>query len=219
MTSVKGTRLDDARLKNEDGFVALGCDIVKYDKRYEGIVRYLLGRICIAEDIDAASRIAKNNGYKFRIVTPDGQVVNAGGSYTGGSTSKSTGILTRKNEIEKLERSKAQLEEQSAKAFEEKEKYQNEANKLAADIEGIKEQLGILGEEYIYQSLRESAKACIRGSAGACQRQGLFCVNYQRRSLFSTERIRQTTSVLYPRGLRIVSKQSPTRKVSWQDIR
>ena len=153
MTSVKGTRLDDARLKNEDGFVALGCDIVKYDKRYEGIVRYLLGRICIAEDIDAASRIAKNNGYKFRIVTPDGQVVNAGGSYTGGSTSKSTGILTRKNEIEKLERSKAQLEEQSAKAFEEKEKYQNEANKLAADIEGVKEQLGILGEECIRAEL------------------------------------------------------------------
>ena len=153
MTSVKGTRLDDTRLKNEDGFVALGCDIVKYDKRYEGIVRYLLGRICIAEDIDAASRIAKNNGYKFRIVTPDGQVVNAGGSYTGGSTSKSTGILTRKNEIEKLERSKAQLEEQSAKAFEEKEKYQNEANKLAADIEGVKEQLGILGEECIRAEL------------------------------------------------------------------
>ena len=149
MTSVKGNRLDDTRLRNEDGFVALGCDIVKFDKRYEGIVRYLLGRICIAEDIDAASRIAKNNGYKFKIVTPDGQVVNAGGSYTGGSTSKSTGILTRKNEIEKLEKTRLQLEEQSSKAAEEKEKYQNEANKLAADIEGIREQLSTLGEDCI----------------------------------------------------------------------
>ncbi|WP_295152924.1 chromosome segregation protein SMC [uncultured Ruminococcus sp.] len=149
ITSVKGTRLENDRLENEDGFVALGCDIVTYDKKYEGIVRSLLGRICIAEDIDAASRIAKAYGYKFRIVTLDGQVVNAGGSYTGGSVSKSTGILTRKNEINDLESKRKKSEEERTRAAEEKEKLTNEANKLSADIEGAKEKLSAINGDCI----------------------------------------------------------------------
>ncbi|MBQ8965130.1 chromosome segregation protein SMC [Ruminococcus sp.] len=149
ITSVKGQRLDDRSLENEEGFVALGCDIVTYDKKYEGIVRSLLGRICIAEDIDSASRIARAHGYKFRIVTLDGQVVNAGGSYTGGSVSKSTGILTRKNEINDLEAKKQKLEADKAQAGDEKEKLRNEANKLAADIEGVKENLNQLGGDIL----------------------------------------------------------------------
>ena len=147
ITSVKGTRLENDRLENEDGFVALGCDIVTYDKKYEGIVRNLLGRICIAEDIDAASRIARNYGYKFRIVTLDGQVVNAGGSYTGGSVSKSTGILTRKNEINDLEEKRQKLETDRAEAAGEKERLSNEANKLSADIEGVKESINSLNAD------------------------------------------------------------------------
>ena len=147
ITSVKGTRLENDRLENEDGFVALGCDIVTYDKKYEGIVRNLLGRICIAEDIDAASRIARNYGYKFRIVTLDGQVVNAGGSYTGGSVSKSTGILTRKNEINDLEEKRVKLETDRAEAAGEKERLSNEANKLSADIEGVKESINSLNAD------------------------------------------------------------------------
>ena len=141
LTSVRGTRLENDRLSGEDGFVALGCDIVTYDKKYEGIVRSLLGRICIAEDIDAASRIARTYGYKFRIVTLDGQVVNAGGSYTGGSVSKSTGILTRKNEINELEARRQKLEGDRKSAAEEKEKLGNEAAKLSADIEGVRENI------------------------------------------------------------------------------
>ena len=149
ITSVKGTRLENDRLENEDGFVALGCDIVTYDKKYEGIVRSLLGRICIAEDIDSASRIARTYGYKFRIVTLDGQVVNAGGSYTGGSVSKSTGILTRKNEINDLEAKRGRLEDERSQAADEKEKLTNEVNKMAADIEGVKEKLTALNGDCI----------------------------------------------------------------------
>lgn len=141
ITSVKGSRLNTRGLENEEGFVAAACDIVEYDKRYEGIVMQLLGRICIAEDIDAASRIARKNGYKFRIVTLDGQVVNAGGSYTGGSVSKSTGILTRKNEISELEAQRAQLEQKTASLSAEREKLKNEADKLSAELEGVKEEL------------------------------------------------------------------------------
>lgn len=141
LTSVKGSRLDVKGLEDEDGFVSLGCDIVGYDKRYEGVIAQLLGRVCIAEDIDSASRIAKKYGYKFRIVTLDGQVVNAGGSYTGGSVSKSTGILTRKNEINDLEAAKTKFEGQRDTLSAEHEKLKNEADKLSAEMEGLKETL------------------------------------------------------------------------------
>lgn len=146
LTSVKGQRYNNCP-DGEEGYVAMGSDLVKYDKRYSGVIEFLLGRICIAEDIDLAAEIAKKYGYKFRIVTLDGQVINAGGSFTGGSVSKNTGILTRKNEIEKLEASKNKLESESAVLKASKEKLSQENAKLSADIEGVKEQLDILSKE------------------------------------------------------------------------
>ena len=141
ITSVKGTRLNMPQLDNEDGFVALGCELVKFDGKYRGIIDSLLGRICIAEDIDYATNIAKKYGYKFRIVTLDGQVINAGGSFTGGSVSKKTGLLTRKNEIEALNKKKANLEQSFGELREKREKLSQEVAKFNADIEGYKEQL------------------------------------------------------------------------------
>lgn len=178
ITSVKGARLENDRLESEEGFVALGCDIVGYDKRYEGIVRSLLGRICIAEDIDAASRIAKTYGYKFRIVTLDGQVVNAGGSYTGGSVSKSTGILTRKNEINDLEAQRERLEADRTQAAEEKERLTNEANKMAADIEGVKEELSQLDSDCLRLELEIKRVAEL---AAGCERALAECGEEERR--------------------------------------
>ncbi len=141
ITSVRGTRLDFPKLEAEEGFVSLGCDLVKYDTRYTGIIDSLLGRICIAEDIDCAAVIAKKYGYKFRIVTLDGQVVNAGGSFTGGSVSKKTGILTRKNEIETLENKKKSLEKQYGELEEKRNRLVQEVSKFNADIEGLREQI------------------------------------------------------------------------------
>ena len=141
VTSVKGTRFENKSLENENGFVAMGCDIVGCDEKFRGIVNSLLGRICIAEDIDLAAVIAKKYGYKFKIVTLDGQVINAGGSFTGGSVSRNTGILTRKNEIEEITKKKNFLEEENSKLKEKKEKLNQEVTKLNADIEGLKEQL------------------------------------------------------------------------------
>ena len=85
-----------------EGFIGIGSDLVKNEPKFDGIVKSVLGRIVVAEDLDCATAIAKKFGYKFRIVTPDGQLVNAGGSLTGGSSVKSAGILSRKQEIEEL---------------------------------------------------------------------------------------------------------------------
>ena len=100
--SVKPNRLSVKGLESEEGYVGLGCDLVEADKKYESVMTFLLGRTVIAEDIDDALAISRRHDRTFRIVTLDGQVVNAGGSLTGGSLSKNTGILTRRNEIDEL---------------------------------------------------------------------------------------------------------------------
>lgn len=161
VTSVKGTRLDKT-LENEEGFIALGCDLAKTDEKFKGVINSLLGRICIAEDIDLASVIAKKYGYKFKIVTLDGQVINAGGSFTGGSVSRNTGILTRKSEIEALEKNiqmlKAEHEDIKSKA----EQLKQETMKLSADMDSAKEKIANLNNDMLKLDMEIKRGAEIR---------------------------------------------------------
>lgn len=141
ITSVKGYELREQGLDDCDGFVSLASRIVSCDERYSGIIASLLGRTAVAEDIDAATLIAKKYGYKFRIVTLDGQVINAGGSFTGGSAVKSGGVITRKNEIEKLD---AEIEALTAKRDElsaKTEKLRAESEKLRYDTNAVKSEI------------------------------------------------------------------------------
>ncbi|MBR5133963.1 MAG: chromosome segregation protein SMC, partial [Clostridia bacterium] len=102
LDTIKGRVLEEKGLEDEFGFVGIASDLVECDKKYDGVVRDLLGRTAVAEDIDCAVTIARRYQYRFRIVTLDGQVVNAGGSMTGGSSVKSAGLLSRRAEIENL---------------------------------------------------------------------------------------------------------------------
>ena len=149
ITSVKGNRLAERGLEDCEGFVALAVDIAEFSQELDGVFASLLGRIAVAEDIDSAAVIAKKYGYKFKIVTLDGQVVNAGGSFTGGSAAKSSGVLTRKNEIEKLQAEKEKFAERLAGTKQTVEKLQAETDKLGFDIEGAKDELRIIGEDKI----------------------------------------------------------------------
>lgn len=99
MDVIQPQRLSADGIERMEGFVARADELVSCDERYRGIVANLLGRIAVAQDIDAAVEIARKFRYRFRIVTLDGQLVNAGGSMTGGSASKTTGLLSRKEEI------------------------------------------------------------------------------------------------------------------------
>ena len=80
LTSVKGTELSENGLKACDGFIALGSELIKADPKYDGVIKSLLGRIAVVEDLDVAVNIAKQYHYRFKIVTLDGQVINAGGA-------------------------------------------------------------------------------------------------------------------------------------------
>lgn len=149
ITSVNGNRLNENGLDSCDGFIALAVDLVKFDAKLTGIYTSLLGRIVIAEDIDLATNIAKKYGYKFRIVTLDGQVINAGGSFTGGSTAKSSGVLTRKNDIERLNAERSQLAEKLTDVKQSCEKLQAETDKLGFDIAAARDELNTVNADKI----------------------------------------------------------------------
>ncbi len=113
LTTINGNVLQEKGLEECPGFVGVAGRLCSCEEKYNGILNSLLGRIAVAEDLDSAVAIAKRYGYRFRIVTLDGQVVNAGGSLTGGSLAKNSGLLSRAAEIERL---KAEAEELKSKA-------------------------------------------------------------------------------------------------------
>lgn len=141
VTSVKGRELNEQGLENCTGFEAVASHIVTYDPKFSGIMSSLLGRTVIAENIDYAVFIAKKYSYRFRIVTLDGQIINAGGSFTGGSAQKTAGIITRKNEIDRLDVEIERLSADRDKTRENAEKIRAECEKIHLETENIKSQL------------------------------------------------------------------------------
>ncbi|MBR3760467.1 MAG: chromosome segregation protein SMC [Ruminococcus sp.] len=141
LTSVKGRELDEKGLEECSGFVSIASRIIEADEKFSGIISSLLGRIAIVDDIDSAAVIAQKYGYKFRIVTLDGQVVNAGGSFTGGSAQKSGGIITRKNELDTLDNEIEKLTVQRDSLRDKAEKLRAESEKHRYNIEAVREEL------------------------------------------------------------------------------
>ena len=129
LTAIRGEELRERGVESEFGFVGVASRLIRYDSKYEGIFRNLLGRTVVVEDLDCGIAMARKYQNRFRIVTLDGQVINRGGSMTGGSVSRSAGILSRANELESLRKKQGTLEEKAAAAQREKEEA---ARELAA---------------------------------------------------------------------------------------
>lgn len=96
-------------LKIEEGFIDTFENLVKYNAKYDNIVRNQLGNIIVAIDIDSANRIARKINSRYRIVTLDGDVINVGGSITGGSMQTSKSTISKKQELELLKKKKTEL--------------------------------------------------------------------------------------------------------------
>ena len=118
------------------GTAEVAADLVKCDPRYQHIIDNLLGRIIVVEDLSEASTVAKNLGYRNRIVTLDGQVINAGGSFTGGSTARSVGVFSRKQELDELRARLVKLDKKRADAEKELEARKAEVDNLTAQLSG-----------------------------------------------------------------------------------
>lgn len=132
ISSVRGKKLDKIK-GNESGVIGIASDLVKYNKKYEQIILNLLGRTVIVDNMDTAIKVAKQNGYTFRIVTTEGDLINPSGAITGGSVAKKTvNILGRGKEIEKLEKEIKDLKQKI-------EKLENDKQNYEESIEGILE--------------------------------------------------------------------------------
>ena len=116
------------------GYIGIASELVSYDKIYDGVVRYLLGRTCVFDDLDHATEAARASGYKIRAVTLDGQQINAGGSFTGGSARRDSGMLTRSGEIKSLRAEKSLRD--------------REGERLSADIAELERQRAAHKSEY-----------------------------------------------------------------------
>ena len=151
VTTIEGNVLDDHALSSQPGFVGVASKLIEFDTKYNGIVNSLLGRIVFCEDLDNAVAMAKKNAYRFKIVTLDGQVVNAGGSLTGGSTVKSSGLLSRRNDIERLHEQAKELEQKLATVT-------TEHDALKAEIAGVEAEF--LATRSVLETMQEDkAKA------------------------------------------------------------
>ena len=141
ISSVKGKKLDKIKGKNT-GVIGIASDLIKYSKKYENIIFNLLGRTVIVQDMETAIRVAKDNGYSFRIITVEGDVINPSGAMTGGSVAKKTvNILGRGREIEKLQKEIKKLEEQIQKLEKEKETYQESIEHIIEKASSFEKEL------------------------------------------------------------------------------
>lgn len=149
ITAIKGRVLSEQGLDDQYGFVSIASDLVSYDNKYSEIIRWLLGRTAVAEDIDSAIAIAKKYSYRFRIVTLDGQVINAGGSMSGGSRVQNAGILSRGNEIERLKGSLASMQKELDGMLSDYKLLSEDASAAKAELEGAEGDLLRAKEENI----------------------------------------------------------------------
>lgn len=139
MSAVRGDVLRE-NVSGEMGFVGIASELVEYDKQYDGIFKNLLGRTVVVEDMDCGIAMARKFRQAFRIVTLDGQVLNRGGSMTGGSVSRSAGVLSRANELRTLHDKLSAMKEKLTQAAERAEQTQRELDKANYELEVAKEQ-------------------------------------------------------------------------------
>ena len=164
LTTIKPHTLNEKDLDDCYGYIGIASELCTTDKKYENILSNLLGRIVVAEDLSAASAIAKRYGYRFMVVTLDGQVVNAGGSFTGGSRAKNSGLLSRESEIDRLRKEAEALSKKAQEAFDSFKQAESQYAACEADLLGARADLSNAQQEAV--RLKAEYNACVGELAG-----------------------------------------------------
>ncbi|MDR2615475.1 MAG: chromosome segregation protein SMC [Oscillospiraceae bacterium] len=133
VSTIRGSELSERGLEDEPGFVGSALRLSEFDGRFRDVFASLLGRAAVTETLDDAIRISRKYGARFKIVTLDGQVINAGGSMTGGSAARGSGIVSRAGELTRLRERIAETERSHTAA--EAERTERERELRAAEFE------------------------------------------------------------------------------------
>ena len=170
MSAMHGSELKEPGLEQMPGVEGIASRLVRFDEAYRGVILYQLGRTVVAHDLDAAIAVSRKFGGRLRIVTLDGQLINAGGSMTGGSAARNVGALSRANELVRLKERLGELDEQLGKLTAQRAALEKEvanAAFAAETAEGEKRSAedaclkleGELGQrEALAEALRQSAE-------------------------------------------------------------
>ena len=165
------------------GSARLASSLVQADARYANIVSNLLGRIVVVDDINEASRVARDLGYHNKVVTLDGQVVNAGGSFTGGSVQRSAGLFTRKQELEELRVKAAKLQKDCLAAQEKTDQCKAQMDAVSAELTAANsEQITAANDRVRAEAEQKRLEAAVEQAetALAARRKEIDTLNAQR---------------------------------------
>lgn len=149
LSTVRGTVLDRREMEGMPGFVGIASELCRCEAQYAGIRDSLLGRTVVAENLDRAAEIARKLRYRFRVVSLDGQVVNAGGSFTGGSAARNSGLLSRAAEIERIRGEAQKLHAAAEEAAARFKAARQEAANASAELDAARNALTVLHEDEI----------------------------------------------------------------------
>ena len=141
LNTIQGRTLQETGLESCRGFVGIASQLVSSEPQYRGVVENLLGRTVIVRDMDAAIQMSQKYHSRFKIVTLDGQVMNPGGSMTGGSVSKEAGILSRANELEKLTAQEKKLNDEKLVQEADLQEAQRQFDQVEFQIHAAQDQL------------------------------------------------------------------------------
>ena len=141
LNNIQGRSLQENGLEDCRGFVGIASQLVSFEPGYRGIVDNLLARTVIVSDMDAAIHMSQKYKNRFKIVTLDGQVMNPGGSMTGGSVNKDAGILSRANELDKLTKQEKQLQQELSVTEAELQEAQRQFDQVEFQLAAARDQL------------------------------------------------------------------------------
>ena len=163
LSAVKGKKIE---LKsNSKGIIGVASDLIKTDKKYEGIILNLLGKTVVVENMDVAISLARENKYSFKIVTLQGDIINPSGAMSGGSVSqKTSNIIGRQTQIKELEKEISKLTQEIKDITNEKEEYESSIEGVLEEITSVEQTMQEIEIEYATEKQRiESLEEAISG--------------------------------------------------------
>lgn len=197
VSSTKAREFKEANLEDEFGYVGVASDLVDCHTKYSEIVKNLLGGTIVVEDIESAISISKKFKYRFKVVSLDGQVINAGGSITGGSLIKNAGLLSRGADIDKLKTDVDKLFDKEKDCLNEYNNTLAELSKCEGDIKSIQDLLKNLGEDKI-RALGELRR--VGELRTACEKQ---VTDYNAEIKMSDEKIQTLNALIQSSNLKV----------------
>ncbi|MBE6781430.1 MAG: chromosome segregation protein SMC [Ruminococcaceae bacterium] len=197
VSSTKAREFKEANLEDEFGYVGVASDLVDCHTKYSEIVKNLLGGTIVVEDIESAISISKKFKYRFKVVSLDGQVINAGGSITGGSLIKNAGLLSRGADIDKLKTDVDKLFDKEKDCLNEYNNTLAELSKCEGEIKSIQDLLKNLGEDKI-RALGELRR--VGELRTACEKQ---VTDYNAEIKMSDEKIQTLNALIQSSNLKV----------------